>query len=169
MKDLWALRLQLLRDLLESSLEDEKVFSSQTDVDGSPDKGEPSRRTYQMRLLPRLIESLGLCYMAMILLRLPISLGDLHRWAIREDIPFIRAIRHVPNPLKQRLPAELHHALDTVSALEPDDLRITIHRMCLFYKKNLGLDLPPLNAPLILFKYLRALALPSKQSMELVK
>lgn len=35
---------------------------------------------YRCRDMPTLIESLGICYMAMILLRLPISVGDLQRY-----------------------------------------------------------------------------------------
>ena len=43
-----------------------------------------------------------------ILLKLFIS-----SWAVREDIPFIRAVRFIPIAMKQRLPAQYLRALDT--------------------------------------------------------
>lgn len=39
------------------------------------------------------------------------------RWAVREDIPFIRAVRFVPAIMKQRLPAQYLKALDTTAWL----------------------------------------------------
>lgn len=38
-------------------------------------------------------------------------------WAVREDIPFIRAVRFVPAVMKQKLPAEYLKALDTTVRL----------------------------------------------------
>ena len=40
----------------------------------------------------KLIDTLGLCYLAMVLLRIPVSVGQLHRWAEREEIVYIRAV-----------------------------------------------------------------------------
>ena len=34
-------------------------------------------------------------------------------WAVAEDVPFVRAIRHVPAAMKKSLPAEYMSALDT--------------------------------------------------------
>lgn len=45
-----------------------------------------------------------------ILLRQPLL-----SWAVREDIPFIRAVRHIPQVMKKRLPAQYLKALDTMA------------------------------------------------------
>ena len=51
-------------------------------------------------------------------------------WAIREDVPFIRAVRSIPTVMKQRLPAEYLKALDTtvrfLPIIYPIKLRILI-------------------------------------------
>lgn len=47
-----------------------------------------------MRLngMPKLIETLGLCYLGCVLKRLPISLGELLRWAENEEVTFLRVV-----------------------------------------------------------------------------
>jgi hypothetical protein len=39
-----------------------------------------------------LIETLGLCYLGILLLRLPTSLGEVYKWAAKEEIIYIRAV-----------------------------------------------------------------------------
>lgn len=39
--------------------------------------------------------------------------ADGTRWIGQEEIPFIRAIRFVPNAMKEKLPGEYRAALDT--------------------------------------------------------
>ena len=80
---LWAPRLRLLTDRLETS-DDATVFSSQatSDAEGGAKGGNRGRRRERKsrsKVIPSLMDSLGMCYLGMIVLRLPISLGDLHR------------------------------------------------------------------------------------------
>ena len=160
-KDLWALRLQLLKDNVDATSDNEKLFSSQPQF--SESEPEDDTRMHKKKLdqaMPSLIDSLGLCYLAMILLRLPVGIGDLHRWAMREDISFIRAIRFVPTIIKQKLPSEYLMALDTTSALELDQIREAVDNLGRFYKYHFDIELPPLNTPLLLFKQIKDLALP---------
>lgn len=85
-RDLWALRLQLLSEKITalSDLETEgRTFSSQDDAenDGEVDRegpGSKARRRFEKP--PALVETLGICYLAAILLRLPLSIGDLHSY-----------------------------------------------------------------------------------------
>lgn len=104
-KDLWALRLQLLKGRLsDPEKEGEQLFTSKPEMEKSEvGKKEKRKATggntnseaedeeeevnikggnvkYRGRDMPTLIESLGICYLAMILLRLPISVGDLQRY-----------------------------------------------------------------------------------------
>ena len=83
-KDLWALRLELLKDKFESSADrdaEASVYSSQVEDTGteSGTSLKESRFRKEETKLPTLVESLGLCYLGMVLLRIPISLGDLQR------------------------------------------------------------------------------------------
>lgn len=47
------------------------------------------------------------------------------------------------------------------SPLEPDNLRKVIHNLSLFYTHHFTLVFPPLNVPLLLYKQIRKLSLPS--------
>ena len=81
-KDLWSLRLRTLQHRLVNASDEEAVFSSQVTSDVEMEASRHVKgdgRPLRTRNLPRLIDSLGLCYLAMMLLRLPVSLGDLHR------------------------------------------------------------------------------------------
>ena len=82
-KDLWALRLQLLKSKTDASSDEDAVFSSQpqTETEGE-EKHEGVGRKWKVRRRdsPSLIETLGLCYLGTILLRLPVSIGEMHRY-----------------------------------------------------------------------------------------
>lgn len=159
-KDLWRLRLQLLSDKIDAEPHTDTLFSSQSNPNEGHDEGGEGAKRISPQAMPTLIETLSLCFLATVLLRLPISMGDMHRWAIKEEIPYVRAIRFVPSIVKHKLPAEYIHVLDTTSVLAPDDIRRAIHASCLFYQSQFGLTLPPINAHLLLLKYLRCLGLP---------
>lgn len=137
-KDLWALRLQLVKQKAGDATSDGTiVFSSQPVSDAGTDNNEESiGRKWKVRGkgMPTLIETLGLLYFGIVLLRLPVSMGEIHRyddenlntgersnaahsWAIREDIPYIRAVRFIPAVMKHKLPAEYLLALDTTVLL----------------------------------------------------
>ena len=82
-KDLWALRLQLLKSKTDATSDEDTGFSSQLQSETeSEDKIEADGRKWKVRGkdMPSLIESLGLCYLGTILLRLPVSIGEMHRY-----------------------------------------------------------------------------------------
>lgn len=69
---------------MDAASEEDTVFSSQPQSETETEKeGEDGRREYKMRgkAMPTLIETLGLIYLGMVLLRLPLSMGDIHRYA----------------------------------------------------------------------------------------
>jgi RNA polymerase I-specific transcription initiation factor RRN7 len=105
-RDLWSVRLRGVKSL---GVEDggaggrETVgFSSQSDwegtgteTDGMESSGGPGRRhrrKSRQESMPRLVDSLALCYLGTLLMRLPITLGEFHHWAGQEDIIFVRAV-----------------------------------------------------------------------------
>ena len=86
MKDLWALRLQLLKGKTVSISNEDTVFSSQPQTETEIESnGEEVGKEYKVegKAMPTLIETLGLCYLGMVLLRSAISMGDLHRYVRR--------------------------------------------------------------------------------------
>ena len=84
-KDLWSLRLQLLKSKTGATSDEDTVFSSQPQSETeTEDKHDGVGREWKVggKDMPTLTETLGLCYLGMILLRLPISIGELHRYEI---------------------------------------------------------------------------------------
>jgi RNA polymerase I-specific transcription initiation factor RRN7 len=108
-RDLWAVRLRGVKALGDegsgSASGGEGTaggFSSQsewdgagTDTEGLESEGESTRRKRKAVRdggMPKLVDSLGFCYLGILLMRLPVSLGDLHGWAEREEILFLRVV-----------------------------------------------------------------------------
>ena len=84
-KDLWALRLQLLKDKADAESESNTMFSSQPETEFEVESEYNSgRRDWKIKLktMPTLVESLGICYLGLILLRLPISIKDIHGYLV---------------------------------------------------------------------------------------
>lgn len=84
-KDLWALRLQLLKSKTDGTSDEDTVFSSQPQSETeTEDKNEGVERKWKVRGkdMPSLIETLGLFYLGMVLLRLPVSIGEIHRCVV---------------------------------------------------------------------------------------
>ncbi|PGG99193.1 ubiquitin-60S ribosomal protein L40 [Blastomyces parvus] len=138
------------------------------DADADGDTGataedEEEENAYHRRRLmesPKLIDSLALCYLALMLLRVPLGVGVLESWILNDEIPLIRAIRFIPRDMKDRLPAAYHYALDTKNVPTGNQLHRAIASLAVFYRKEFGVRIPPLNAPLMLFAYMKQLSLP---------
>jgi len=85
-RDLWALRLQIIKHQDKEAPEDtdtefQQLFSSQAEV-SEEDDGSAREMKKREKNLPTLIDSLSLCYLGMVVLRIPVSLGDLHKYAL---------------------------------------------------------------------------------------
>ncbi|KAH0538054.1 hypothetical protein FGG08_005316 [Glutinoglossum americanum] len=165
-RDLWALRLQNLKTKAGDTSESDTqptFFTSTSEESGSATSYDRRRRPKHRWLgkdIPKLLDTLGLCYLGMLLLRLPCSLGDIHKWAEDESIIYIRAIRFIPKEMRSRLPAQGFGALDTRSVLKPDQLQRAVRELVLYYHREFGILFPAINSPLLSFKYIRDLALP---------
>ena len=87
-----------------------EYLSSGTDVDNAQgaenDQGLLRRNT---RL--GLMVTLALCYLAAIMIRIPISLGDIHKWVDSQDIPYMLALQEIPENMRQSLNATYIKAL----------------------------------------------------------
>jgi RNA polymerase I-specific transcription initiation factor RRN7 len=100
-RDLWNLRIRNLQHSLDEKNcygSDMLGFSSTsegeaTETDGTEGISIVGRRSVRDRTkLPRLVETLALCYLGIVLMRLPTSLGEMYKWAEKDDLIFIRAV-----------------------------------------------------------------------------
>lgn len=102
-RDLWGLRAKISF----GEKEEEEGFASRTETQGfsSTEDGETTdgATSYSSRWsrktdskgrdrLPKLPETLALCYLGILLLRLPTSLGEIYKWAARDEIVYTRAV-----------------------------------------------------------------------------
>ena len=108
-RDLWGLRLGFFHKPLEeksgySSGNGTMMFSSTSegeDTDGSGFKSASSRRSRKstkdegVGKLPKLMETMALVYLGMLLMRLPVSLGEISKWITRDEIPYNRAVSRI--------------------------------------------------------------------------
>jgi hypothetical protein len=106
-RDLWDLRIRAFSSLApdkETSSVKLEMFSSQSLVEEAEDNhpgGSRSRSWDPDRNsdwpVPRVIDTLALCYLSCLLLKAPISIGQLYNWTTRGDIPYERMVG-VPIP-----------------------------------------------------------------------
>ncbi|KAJ9666891.1 hypothetical protein H2201_003025 [Coniosporium apollinis] len=167
---LWSLRLRKLSPKLStdadaSSETHSQLFSSQSeaetsDTDTSYNRRRRAKHEYSTASMPRLIDTLALLYLSMLILRLPPSLADLLRWANSGELAYYRAIRDVPREMRHGLPVQYAHALDPDALLRPDALRMAVQRLVGAYGRDFGFEVPGVNVPLLLWRYVGELGMP---------
>jgi RNA polymerase I-specific transcription initiation factor RRN7 len=133
--------------------------------------------------LPRLIDTLVLCYAGCLILRLPVSTADFHGWTQRGEIDFLTAVRTpavrptfalrvsraqltptqingVPRHVRDRMPAEYHRALQIRDHIKPGQLPASAQELIVAFNLQFEIVFPPLNCVPILARYIKELALP---------
>lgn len=148
----------------DTEAQSSRMFSSQSEGESGTDaETVTSRRSTALRKQPqnpKLTELLSLIYVGILLLRIPITVSDMHKWINDGDLLYYRAAREVPLSMRDRLPGHLQEPL------EPQDLlRVeTFHRKILDLLTSLDVDVgmqaPPVNHPLVLYRWVKALQLP---------
>lgn len=97
-QDLWSLRVRYFGCLQEEEVgtgeelggdkpevgSDVQLFSSQP----TPESPDSKKKEGVTRRMPRPVDTLALCYLGGILVRLPLRVGDLCRWAMSGELPF---------------------------------------------------------------------------------
>lgn len=115
-RDLWAMRLEMLKDSIGNTDENlaTQIFSTQSDVDDDDvdQTGRYAARATFHTKLPKLIETLGLCYLGFVLMRNPICFADVRKWVLAEDFVYLRVLHALPTDMKQRLPQNLRLGLE---------------------------------------------------------
>lgn len=112
------------------------------------------------RSLPRLNDTLGLCYLGCLLMRLPVRIGDLFGWAKNNQIIYLDAINEIPREMRARLPAQYQKVLSARSSpLAGGELHETVLGLVLSFHKFYNMTFPPLNKQPLVLRYMRELAL----------
>jgi RNA polymerase I-specific transcription initiation factor RRN7 len=163
--NLWTLRILQLENKIggNQGYESQSEVYSATDDSGSGSEAVTLRtriRDKKLRRTPTLIDSVALCYLGIITLRLPITPGDLHSWLTNDNLPYMRAIRLVPPAMREKLPASYHSILEPRVTLSYERFYSVLNDLKYSYHKEYGIVWPSLNHPLLLFRILKDLALP---------
>ncbi|KAK4926367.1 hypothetical protein LTR66_016349, partial [Elasticomyces elasticus] len=164
--DLWSLRLQGLQSRVPPNLDADAeksrmVFSSQSegDIDTENESRGAPEHNNKVSGTPRLLDAIALCYVGILLLRLPVTVGDLHAWVNTGQLLYYAAHKALPSSMKERLAGTYHNELYP-NILQPDDLHHTVLETVALYEQDYGMSIPPLNSPLLLYRYMKNLTLP---------
>ncbi|KAG0005685.1 hypothetical protein BGZ65_010370, partial [Modicella reniformis] len=66
-------------------------------------KGQGLRRMFDRGHFPLIIFTLVICYLSAARLKLPVVLGDFHRWAMQRKILYFGAMEHLPPEMSRRM------------------------------------------------------------------
>jgi RNA polymerase I-specific transcription initiation factor RRN7 len=169
--DLWAVRIAQLGDRIasggqENDSQQSQVFNTLESEDDQTTDNErgtistPKGRDKQLHDTPNLYDCLALCYLGMTTLRIPITPGDIYAWTTDGKMAFRRAIKLLPLAMKDRLPSTYHAVLDPQTMLNYKVFYKTLTNLEISFEKDHGVQWPALNVPLLLFRYIKQLALP---------
>ncbi|KAF4470408.1 eukaryotic translation initiation factor 5A [Fusarium albosuccineum] len=173
-RDLWDLRTRgsssLVDDEAPPAEEGLEIFSSQPTTDEKKDASEP--QTTRARSwdpgrgpdwpMPRMLDTLALCYLGCLLLRIPTAVGELYLWANNGHMPYKKVYYDLPQEMQDRLPSANTRALKLPlrSSLKGTDLHGAVMDMALSYHHNYGMVFPVVNDIPALVHFVRQLALP---------
>ncbi|KAI0441774.1 hypothetical protein F4803DRAFT_551793 [Xylaria telfairii] len=139
-------------------------FSSQSETGGESDidLSDATTATWARRRwkLPKLIDTLALCYLGCLVRRLPVSTGDFCDWAQKGDLQFLAAFNEIPRNVQDRLPAEYHQALQVRDHLPAGRLQTAVQQLVISFKVNFDMTIPPLNYVPIIIRLITDLVLP---------
>ncbi|KAI2781132.1 hypothetical protein F4815DRAFT_492891 [Daldinia loculata] len=110
--------------------------------------------------LPKLVDTLALCYLGCLVRRLPATTADLCGWAQKGELDFLAAFNNIPRNARDRLPAEYHRALQVRDHIPAGRLQASVQELVISFKVNFDTIFPPINYPPILVRLITELTLP---------
>lgn len=168
--DLWALRIAQFGDRIASenradSQPQSQVFSTLETEESETDDARGTLRNSKGRDkklgdVPNLLDCLGLCYLSILTMRLPITPGDIYHWATEDKLVYRGAIKHVPLPMRDRLPASYHATLNPNALLSYKRFYAAVTDLQVSFTNDHKIAWAPLNHRLLLFRCIKELALP---------
>ncbi|KAI0152181.1 hypothetical protein F4776DRAFT_15479 [Hypoxylon sp. NC0597] len=142
------------------------LFSSQSEGESSdPHLSDATTATWtpdssRRWKLPKLVDTLALCYLGCLVRRLPATTADFCDWAQRGEIDFLTALHGIPRNARDRLPAEYHRTLQIRDHIPPGRLQAAVQELVISYKINFDTTFPPLNYVPIIARFITELTLP---------
>jgi len=88
------------------------------------------------------------------------TLADIHKWINDGELLYYRVAKEVPLGMRTRLPGAYQGLLDVQELLQPQNLHQRVMRTVAMLKSEFGMTIPPINIALVLYRWLRLLALP---------
>jgi RNA polymerase I-specific transcription initiation factor RRN7 len=167
-RDLWALRLRRLqgRVTYDSETDTEgqsQVFSSQSEGESAASQTtRGSRRRSQAKTdgAINLSETLVICYIGTLIMRVPFTVVDMISRVDNGELLYYKAAKEVPGNLRERLPGEFQVLLEPQTILRASSLHHRILELGALLNAEFGMVIPAANHPLILYRWMQALALP---------
>lgn len=172
-RDLWALRLRNVKGLGDedgggyaSGSQSGSGWSSTSEgeTDGEVEfgvgLGRKLKKIARDKGVPKLVETLAVCYLGCLLLRLPVTLAEFQDWADSDGFPYFGMINDLPKDMLSHLPAQYIAALEPRAALRPGQLQLKVQSLITMYKRDFEIPFPPVNSSLIAFKNIKTLCLP---------
>nr|POE94588.1 rna polymerase i-specific transcription initiation factor rrn7 [Quercus suber] len=171
--DLWALRLQQIasRVSYESETNTEaaasQVFSSQSEGRTSPASTETRRskrsayaEMNRKKPVPNLLDAAALSYIAILLLREPVTVADIYSWMRDGQLLYYRAVQEIPLSMRERLPGTYQELLEPSTILRPRKLQSVVLSLLCGFSVTFGMAFPQINHLLVLYRWTRDLLLP---------
>lgn len=140
-----------------------QVFSSQSEGESAGSQTtRGSRRRCQAKTdgAINLSETLVICYIGTLLMRIPFTVVDLISRVDNGELLYYRAAKEVPGNLRERLPGEFQVLLEPQTILQASSLHHRILDLCVLLNAEFGMVIPAVNHPLILYRWMQALTLP---------
>ncbi|KAF5718111.1 hypothetical protein FMUND_5403 [Fusarium mundagurra] len=153
-RDLWDLRIRgsgalLAEEETQQTGDGLAMFSSQptdTEKDDTPKTQGTRARSWNPEdnpdwPVPRMIETLALCYLGCLLLRIPTTIGELCAWANSRRMPYKQSYYDLPEEMQDRLPSAYTRALKLPlrSSLRGIDMHNAVLDLALSYHHNYGM------------------------------
>ncbi|KAM4064731.1 ubiquitin family protein [Hirsutella rhossiliensis] len=168
-RDLWDLRIRGFPDKDAATQEVLGMFSSQSSPaqDQTAWKSRSRAQSWDPERgadwpMPRLPETLTLCYLASILLRVPMRQGQILDWANSGNMPYKKAFDDLPREMRDRMPSAYVKALKSPlhSSLGGGELSKVVMGLVLSYHLNYKMGFPEISYMAMLVHYARLLSLP---------
>lgn len=140
-----------------------QVFSSQSENESAASqttRGSRRRRQAKTDGAINLSETIVICYLGALLLRVPCTVVDLISRIDDGALPYYRAGREVPGNLRERLPGQFQVLLEPQTVLQAPSLHRRILELGTLLSAEFGMVLPAVNHPLLLYRWMQDLALP---------
>ncbi|PTB42778.1 hypothetical protein M441DRAFT_162493 [Trichoderma asperellum CBS 433.97] len=171
-RDLWDLRIRGSNSGLGDDMHEEEeleVFSSEPPQNSALANWQQQSRkqSWDPELgsrwpLPRVPDTLAICYLGCVLLRIPTHLGEIIRWANNGSLLYKKCFHSLPQEMRDRLPAAYIKLLKLPfrSPVEGDELHRVVMDLVLSYHFNYNLVFPEINHIPELMQFAKELALP---------